>query len=178
MALRDLKAFLEDDKLVLQGVVSDKFPDGKTYSVDSPSAATGLWLQTLLQVGAKARVGAPMTDTEREQLHLDDEQEETLYKRVLAATYDEMIADGVSWTRLQKIGQYAFTYYAMNEASADVMLGEAPARPNRATRRTAKKKAGTKSSRASTVSASQTPQPGSTGSSTSPSEPEAQAKAV
>jgi hypothetical protein len=189
MALRDLGAFLEDDGLEYPLPAASfrtkpgeepRFPDGKTYKVPSPDARTGLWLTGLADTAMAALRGGAMTAGERERLKLDDDEEKSLYQRVLGPVYDEMIADGVSWTALQKVGQDAYLTFAMSEQIADAALagqGEAKARPNRATRRAAKKTAGRKSAPASGA-ATRTPSPAATGSSTSPRGPEEQAKAV
>lgn len=164
MPRRDLTAFLEDDSLQYPGVPSKTHPDGKDYRVSSPDAATGLWLASLGTAGMVAAEGGEL-DPEVPGLKMDDGQERNLYQRVLGDTYDEMVADGVSWTMLRHIAQDAFLYWAINPAFADAALaglGEAVARDNRAarrakakrsgstTKRTAAKTAGSKSSRAST----------------------------
>lgn len=174
MALRDLAQFLEDDGLEYPLPAASfedttRFPNGKTYRVTSPSAKTGLWLTAMADLGLKVKAGADVTPEDVAQLHLDDEGEKSLYQRVLGATYDEMLADGLKWTVLQRIGQDAYLCFAMSPDAANAVLagqGEAVARANRAARRAATKKAGRKSSQASTATATRTRRPASTGSST------------
>ena len=184
MALRDLAAYLEDDGLEYPLPASsfeepEKFPEGKTYRVPSPSAKVGLWLTGLNDIAVRAAAGVELDDTDLAKLRLDDDEEKTLYQRVLGPVYDEMIADGVIYTALQKVGRDAYLCFAFSQDSADAALagmGEAAARATRATRRrTAKKTGGSKSRRASTAgtgSGRAVTSPAS-GSSTSPNEPAA-----
>lgn len=189
MAVRDLADYF-DSGLDYPNVPSKLHPEGKTYRVESPDAATGLWLTQLAHLGGKAAFGLSISASDLASLKLDDDQERDLYQRVMGctsecravgedgtvgapcgSTYDEMVADAVAWTVLQKIAQDAYLFFAIDEAMANTRLGspgEAPARANRATRRTAAKTAGRKSARASTASGSRTPKPASTASSTSP----------
>lgn len=176
MAKRNLSEFF-DDGLEYEGIPSSKFPDGKSYRVASPDAKVGLWLQSMAELATVATTGANLTESARKRLILDDDEERNLYERVLGATWDEMLEDGVAWMLLQKIGQDAYIYFAMSEQHANAALerlGEGRARPaNRATRRTAKKTAGSKSKKASGATRARTRARASTPSSTSPSEPEA-----
>jgi len=159
MAVRDLSQFLEDDGLEYPLQPSSfedpaRFPDGKTYRVASPSAKVGLWLTALAELGMKANTGADLAVEDIERIKLDDDDEKTLYQRVLGATYDEMLADGLKWTVLQRVGQDAYLCFAMSQDIANSALvgrGEAVARANRATRRAAKRTGGRRSSRASTA---------------------------
>lgn len=174
MALRDLAAYLEDDGLEYPLPSSgfadpSKFPNGKTYKVPSPSAKTGLYLTGLADLGTKAVAGADLSTSDLATLQLDDDEEKTLYQRALGPVYDEMLADGVKWTALQKVGLDAYLCFAMSTDVADsalTSLGKAP--PNRKTRRAATKTAGRKSAPASTATATPTKRRASTGSSTSP----------
>lgn len=196
MALRDLRAFLEDDGLDYPvwkpSFSSDadgtsKFPEAKActnkecpaegehvhYKVPSPSARTGLWLTTLWELGTSAANGEKLTASERAQLVLDDDGEKDLFKRVLGPVYAEMLADEVAWSVLQKIGLDAYLCFAQSRDIADLALagrGERQARENRATRRAVKRTAGDKSRRASTGTATRTRKPGSPGSSTPPND--------
>lgn len=154
MADRDLSAFF-DEGLTYTAVPSKAFPapEGKAYRVSSPDAKTGLWLNATAQFGQMAATGAKLTESALARLRLDDDEERDFYQRVLGAAFDEMIDDGVDWMLLQKIGQDAYLNFAMSEQAADAALerlGKAQPRPNRATRRTTQRKAGSKSSRAST----------------------------
>jgi hypothetical protein len=195
MALRDLGAFLEDDGLeypLRAASFEDpsKHPDAKhddgtyakKYKVPSPSAKVGLWLTALADIGVKANSGGEVSPADLAAIKLDDDEERTLYQRVLGGAYDEMLADGVKWTVLQRIGQDAYLCFAMSTQVADsaLSLGEAPARPNRATRRTAKKTAGSRSPRASTAAtgSARAATSRTSGSSTSPTAPEGTAEAV
>lgn len=184
MALRDLQSFLEDDGLEYPLPASSfgdpaRYSQGKTYKVPSPDAKTGLWLTATVDLIARVVQGAdgdaePSAE-EVASLKLDDNEEASLYKRVLGPVYDEMIADGVKWTVLQKVGQDAYLCFAISSEQADVALQSlGKAQPNRQQRRAAARTAGRKSRRASTAT-TPTPSPADSGSSTSPTAPEAAA---
>ena len=148
MARLDLGAYLEDDALEVPGVPSTAHPEGRTYKFASPDAKTGLLLASLADLGVKAHAGKDIGDA-ASRLELDDDQERDLMRDVLGATLDEMLADGVSWVRIQKLNQYLFVHFAMGAEIAEAGLnqpGGAPP-PNRAARRT---KAKPTRSRAST----------------------------
>lgn len=198
MPARDLSAFQENDGLTYPGVRSTAHPDGATYTVASPDAATGLHLAKLGEIGFNAYVSPADADKAK----LDDAEERSLYEMVLGPTLSEMTADGVPWAMVRRIAQDAFFYWAVNEQFADAILasqGEALALANRATRRkeakakkagkasttkpTARNTAGSKSSPASTPTRARIRQPRAatraTGpSSTSPNEPEGQVAAT
>jgi len=207
MAVRDLAQFFEDDGLdyPFRPSYFETGPDGASgfpkdrmcrkadcdidgvhghYTVESPSAKTGLWLTALNDIAAMASAGVDLSADDVARIKLDDDGEKTLYQRVLGATYDEMLADGLKWTWLQRYGQDAYRCFATSQAAADAALlagqGEQPARANRATRRAAKRTAGRKSSRASTAgTGSARGRPSRTsGSSTSPNGPEEAVEAV
>lgn len=155
----DLQAYLEDDKLVLQGVCSTKHPNGKSYINPSPSARTVLLLKQIMQsmdpvnrreVSAAdiAAFAALTTD--------EDGQPVDIAEKVMGATRREMVDDGVSGDRLERIESVVLTYYAFGSEVARAVVagpGESPARPNRTARRAASRQAGSKSSRASGATA-------------------------
>lgn len=168
--LRDLSEFLDEglvyplpaSAFTVEAGAEPRFPDGKTYTVPSPDAKNGLWLTAMADLAVKATTGGKVSDADLNRLKLDDDEERTFYQRVLGTAYDEMLADGVKWTALQTIGRDAYLCFAMSQDAADRVLaqtlagqGEALARANRATRRattrTAKKTAGSRSRRASTA---------------------------
>lgn len=138
MALRDLGAFLEDDALDVP--VPGKDEAVRTYRIASPDAETGLWLQTVVGLGVKAASGGEISEADAESLQLDDDQEADFYRRIMGSTLDDMIRDGVSWVRIERVSRYAMLYFALGPEQADDALesgylsGEAPA-PNRSNRR-------------------------------------------
>jgi hypothetical protein len=150
MARLQLGAFLDDDAIETPPIPSRAHPDGHVYRVESPSASIGLKLAAMASLGFRASAGQPLTDADREQLQLDDDEERDLYRMVLGDTYQQMLVDGVSWVRLQRLGTYLFLYFGMSPEVAQQTLeagalsGEAEA-PNRATRRAAKKATPSKS---------------------------------
>lgn len=135
--------FLEDDALELTGIKSAKYPDGKTYVIESPDAKTGLHLAALGDIMLRAGTGAEVSDAQVARLKLDDDEERELMDKVLGPVKDEMIGDGVKWVHLRGISKYAFIYFAVGKDQADlaarngVLAGkEQPA--NRAARRAKK----------------------------------------
>jgi hypothetical protein len=147
MARLDLDGFLGDDSVEVD-IPSEKYPTGKTYRFASPNARTGLVLARLANIATRARLGADI-GAEAAKLELDDDQERDLIRDVLGATsliadppitvsgLDEMLADDVSWVRIQRLNQYLFIRFAMSEDAAEGLKlpGEARVPANRATRR-------------------------------------------
>jgi hypothetical protein len=131
MAFKDLDEFFEDTLSLPVG--------GKTYVVPGPSAETGLWAQRLIESGKAAYFGKATAE-------LDDDEETNVYQRVLGPAFDEMVANGVLWKRIQHCGVTALIWCAGNEAAAEQYWehGQSPefqARAqNRATRRSGSKK--------------------------------------
>jgi hypothetical protein len=158
MALKDLSSFLDDDAI-------DVPIDGKTYRVESPDAKTGLFLASLANVGVKAAAGGEVDQADVDKLDLDDDEERDFMQMVLGDTLAELVADGVSWTKIQRLSRYCFIHFAVGEEAADDALksgalsGEAPA-PNRAKRRAASRGGATTTKRlASTAGTTSTKTP-------------------
>lgn len=106
MALRDLRTFAARPTLDLP-------IGGKTYSVPEPDAATGAWLQQIMWIGEDAvdardeqaaRDAVDETDRRILMAMLTDAQEESLYRRALGPIWDEMLADGVSFSEAKHAG--------------------------------------------------------------------------
>lgn len=186
----DLSTYLADDALTLPGVVSEKHPRGKSYTIASPSAKTALRLQRVMQLrqasGPDAAPPAAEQIAELAELLTDDEGAPVdFHVKLMGATYQQMLDDGVSAENLGRITTLVVTYYGVGSAVAEALVKAAddamsqgkPQAPNRAARRSGAK-AGRKSAQASTATATPTRRRGSTGSSTSPNGPEGQAKAV
>lgn len=155
MAIKDLSSYLGDDAI--------DFPiDGKTYRVESPDAKTGLFLASLANVGVKAASGADVGQADVDKLNLDDDEEHDLMEMVLGDTLAELIADGVKWTKIQRLNKYCFIYFAIGEDAADEALksgaltGEAPA-PNRAARRAGSRGAVTTTKRRASTAGTTSP---------------------
>jgi hypothetical protein len=140
MARLDLAGYLDDDSIEVPGITSTKHHAGKTYRFASPDAKTGLRLAALADLGVKAHQGVDV-GVAASRLELDDDQELDLMRDVLGSTLDEMVSDGVSWVRIQRLNQYLFIHFAMGEQVAKKGLdaqGEAVP-PNRAAKRAASK---------------------------------------
>lgn len=96
-----------------------KLPVGeKTYVVESPDANTGLWVQSLMSASAAVRAGLVPTETDSK-LILDDDEERSLYERVLGPTCQQMIDDGVRWPALKRAGAAAVAWIAFGEEAAE-----------------------------------------------------------
>lgn len=150
MTLRDLASFLDDDALEIP-------VDGKTYRFESPDGETGLFLAGLAQLAEKAARGEQLTVEEFAKLKLSDEQENDFMRMVLGGTLDEMVADGVKWTKIQRVNRYAYAYFALGPEAADRLLqsgalaGEAPAPVNRSARRAASRAGATSTRKAAST---------------------------
>jgi hypothetical protein len=142
----DLQTFLEDDQLVLQGVCSDKHPNGKAYTIASPSAKTVLHLKRVMQLwreraeaeAANEAVTQAAQEDPDAQVELvevpefgeDDVEALTalttdengqpvdIVQRIMGPTYQQMIDDGVSGDRMTKISNVVMTYYGRNSQLA------------------------------------------------------------
>jgi hypothetical protein len=151
MGRYSLRDTVEGDVDTFDDVPSKKHPDGKTYTFVSPSAKVGLYLTHMVAVGMTAMGGGEVDEDAAKGLVLDDDAEKDLYKQVMGDTLAEMLDDDVPWSMVQRIFQLLFAKHAMGQ-DIEVQLasrGEARARPNRASKRTAKKTAGSRSRRAS-----------------------------
>lgn len=158
----DASAFLADDKLTISGIASDKHSRGKKYAFPQLS-----WEDTLRLRRVFGDVpGNSDPDADLKALLTDaDGNEITMLEKLTGSVYGQLVADGVSPTRMDRLTQLLITQYAFGEDAARFTLeaakdeastGEAQARANRADRRAAAKKqpaskraAGSSSSRAS-----------------------------
>ncbi|MFF0744216.1 hypothetical protein ACFYVL_27840 [Streptomyces sp. NPDC004111] len=110
-------------------------PRGDTlYVVAAPSAEVGLRTQALINAAAVAADGGAVD----EQV-LGDAAERDLYRDVLGAAHDQMVADGVPWPYLKHAALTAMVWIAQDMAAAERFwnAGGDPSRlaPNRAARR-------------------------------------------
>ena len=113
---------------------------GKVYVVPPATAEFGLYCQRLLSDGAVTVAGGEVAGPPPK-MHFDDDEEINIYKLALGETlYKELITDGVSWPRVQLIGQTAIVWIGGNIALAEQYWSsggrpEASAPTNRAARR-------------------------------------------
>jgi hypothetical protein len=133
---------------------------GKTYRVPSPSAEDGLRVQTITTLAARLLSGGEAIDTEA----LDDDEERDLFQLSLGPVYDELLADGVSWSALRHVGLTAMFWITNGVETAQTYWKAAgdPSllAPNREARRKAKK--------TGSAAASKTPRRGSTSGTSAP----------
>lgn len=188
MADFDLSGYLSDDTFVVSGVPSEKYPapDGQRYAIPSPSARDGLLLKKIFNssngaAGDKSAKAVAISPELAEYCKDADGNPIDFDEKLLGAALPQMIADGVSSTRLDMISEIVYIRFASNQGMAEMLVeaaGKAEARDNRATRRAAAKKptstartprakAGSASKKASTATRARTPAPRSTASSTS-----------
>lgn len=124
----DLATYLSDDTLILDGVASDRYPQGKSYSIKSPSAVDGLRLQRIVAAGAltpseQAESGALEELTE----FCKDADGNTisLDQKLLGAAHAEMLADNVSSDRLSRIVRVVLTHYGLGAEVAGRVVAAA-----------------------------------------------------
>jgi hypothetical protein len=127
--------FLDDDGCVIPLVPSRKYPSGMNYTIPSPEAESGMRFAALADIGLKVRRGIPVSDSDKAKLRFSDGEEHEFAQEVLGPVYQQMIDDGVSWVRMQRITQYAYTYFALGPDAANeaaergVFEGKSQARP-------------------------------------------------
>lgn len=134
MAFDDLDQYFDDTLSLPVG--------GKTYVIAGPDAETGLFCQRLMTAGVAASAGLP-TPASMPDLKMDDDAETAFYRRILGDVYDQLVADGVSWPKIQIVAQTAFFWIASGKEMAeafwrsggDPKASSASAAPNRASRR-------------------------------------------
>lgn len=172
----DLGAYLDDDGLVLNGIKSKKHPDGKTYTVASPDALDGLRLQRIMAIDES---GTSSTEQTADMIAFckDADGNPINYEvKILGpAVHAEMIADGLSEERLQRVVGIVAAYYTMGAQFVEKVVasvGEASAAQGSdqsapSTPPTSRSTAGSSSKRASTGTPARTRKPASTRSSTS-----------
>jgi hypothetical protein len=141
----DLSEYLADDLLKLTGVVSEKHPRGTSYSIKSLSARDGLLLRKIMrQAGPEpTAVLSASTTAEIEEFCKNDAGETVdMAEKLLGEAYHQMVADGVSDGRVDKITQLVLIQFSAGSEIAQMLVasasGEADAPANRAERRARK----------------------------------------
>lgn len=122
----DLSTYLADDALTLTGVASEKHPDGKAYTITSPSAKFGLQLRRAMVIWANRDKDSPPTPEELADLLAlvtdDDGKPVDLHERLMGPTYRQMIDDGVSDDRLQMIWDVVIAHYGSGAEVARMIV--------------------------------------------------------
>lgn len=181
-----MSAYLADDTLALDNIPSKAFPDGKTYHIPSLSGEDGLLLQVAAEGSDKdgRMINADALEAMAKLCRDADGNSVTLQRKMFGDALDEMVADGVSNTRIELILQVVLAQANSGTEVARKVVqraaGEALARANRATRRAPAKKtssprkAGSKSLRASGAKSTPAARASTRGRATSaPREPQA-----
>lgn len=121
--LSELMDFLEDDGFDSPLLPSRKFREGKTYHIPSPDAETGLFLSALIDLSFKQQSGIAISEEDTKRLTISNRDERDFSRRVLSEeVVEEMLEDGVKWTHLQRLTQYAFIYFAVGKQAADLAV--------------------------------------------------------
>lgn len=121
--LSELTDFLEDDGFETPVLPSRNFREGKKYYIPSPDAETGLFLSALIDLSFKQQSGIAISEEDAKKLNISNREERDFSRRVLSdEVVDEMLEDGVKWTHLQRITQYAFIYFAIGKEAADLAV--------------------------------------------------------
>jgi hypothetical protein len=110
MGFQDLDALLDD---TLSLPIGDK-----VYIVPAPNAELGLWCQRMVAAGLMIQAGQTPPES-MPKLTLDDEDEEALYRRMLGDAFDALLADGVSWPKIQIVGQTALLWIGSGRPLAE-----------------------------------------------------------
>lgn len=160
--------FLEDDSLRIPGVKSTAHPEGRDYIVPSPDMDTGIFLRRLNSYMSMVQKGQTPPAAEEQRLkdwldrrtqgmEVDGEDMQAAAGRlILGGVWDELVADGVSWERAQRMSKFAYVAFAVSRdialeaaLSGALVGGGQGAMANRAERRAQKKKAKGKKPQAS-----------------------------
>lgn len=112
-------SFLDDDGFDIPPIPSKAHPEGKGYHVPGPDAETGLWLAALAEISRRRAAKLPVPEADVARVVMDDAEELTFNERVLGTAYTEMLADGVAWTRVQKLVAYAYIVWTFGKDAAD-----------------------------------------------------------
>lgn len=127
---------------------SREHPGGRSYRIPAPDAMTGLRLNTLADMTLKVTRGVEVTEVDVKRLRLDDQEEREFLEMVLGDALAAMVADGVAWPHVQRMGMYAFVFYGISEEAANkaaengLFRGNSSAPTNRASRRGATRTSG------------------------------------
>ncbi|MGW3572174.1 DUF7426 family protein, partial [Streptomyces sp. NPDC000941] len=112
---------------------------GKTYRIPSPTAEDGLKVQRITTLAARLVAGGEAIDTNL----LDDDEERDLFQLCLGPVFEELRADGVTWSQLRHTGLTAMFWIVSGVETAEQYWKAAgdPSQlaPNRETRRAQKK---------------------------------------
>lgn len=129
---------------------------GKTYTIQPVDGKTGVWVQRLFQLGAKAAGGQVLDPEALASLQLDDDQERDAFSRVLGDTLEEMLADKVGWEDIKLVGTTALIWVASDTDTAATFWNNGGDTP-KARKQPQDRKAGAKSARQGSTGTKSTP---------------------
>ncbi|WP_042170339.1 hypothetical protein [Streptomyces sp. NBRC 110035] len=143
-----LDQFLDD---FLELPVKGKDGELRVYRIEDPSAEDGIRIERITTLAARLAAGEKRPTVEV----LDDEEERDLYRMCLGAAYDEMLADGVGWSRFKHVALTSMFWVISDKETAEEFwkTGQQPGgkAPNREARRAQAKHATSGSAGASTT---------------------------
>lgn len=136
---------------------------GKLYSVNSPSARTGIQVNGLVAAARAVQAGEDIAASDLAALSLDDSEERDFFRSLLGSTMEEMLQDGVGWHQVRHAGLTTMFWVTRGRAAAETFWQSGGDNPKAPTPAAPKKPKGKKR---------RTPagRPASPGSSTPPSE--------
>jgi hypothetical protein len=80
---------------------------GKVYTIAPPDAELGLWVQRLMAAAVGIANGSPVPEN-APSLTLNDKDERELYPRLLGSAFDQLVQDGVRWSKIQMVAYTTF----------------------------------------------------------------------
>ncbi|HEX4432856.1 MAG TPA: hypothetical protein VHZ96_26520 [Frankiaceae bacterium] len=154
----NLATYLADDTVDLDGIPSKAHPEGASYKIPSLSGEDGLLLQVITNGSdedgniTKAEAAEAMVKFCRDA----DGNAVSLQRKLFGDALDLMVADGVSNNNIHATMSIVMAQASFGTEVARKVVarasGEAPARENRATRRSAAKKSSSSSRKAGSKS--------------------------
>lgn len=93
---------------------------GKTYEIQPVDADTGVWVTAVMGISSRAQLGnKEPTPDELARIVMDDEAQESMYKRLLGDVYDELIEDGHNWEVIKFVGTTAMIWVTAGLEAAE-----------------------------------------------------------
>jgi len=133
-----LDQFLDD---FLELPVKGKGGETRVYRIEDPPAEDGIRIERITTLAARLAAGEKRPDVPV----LDDAEERDLYRMCLGDAYDQMLADGVGWSRFKHVALTAMFWVISDKETAQEFwkTGQQPGgkAPNREARRAQERRA-------------------------------------
>lgn len=110
----DLAQFIDDSLTLPIG--------GKAYVIPGPSVDVGLMCQELFASGIGFAAGAEVSGeaSALKRVVLEGDEETNFYVKIITKpVYDELVADGVTYTKIKHVGTTVFLWIAVNVEVAE-----------------------------------------------------------